>query len=270
MRIRGLVVAGVGGLMLLNVGWTGSAAQSFTAALAADAMQSYILGPADVLEVSVLGSPTFTTKGRIDEDGTFRVPFLGAVSAANKTPVQFGDALAKALDAGGYFSHPVVQVEVTSYASRYVTVLGFVARPDLVSVDRAYRLSEIIAKAGGIRDGGSDYVVFRPKGGDERKIPLQAMAAGDVKDDPFVSPGDKVFVPEADVFYVSGQVRTPGAFPMKLDMTFRMAIARAGGQTDSGSDKNVTVTRSGKKMSHVNLDAKVAPGDTLVIPERLF
>ena len=235
-----------------------------------DAPAPYILGPADVIEVSVLGRNDFTTKGRIDGDGTFRVPFIGAIAAANRTAVQLSDDIARALDAGGYFAHPIVKVEVTSYASRYVTVMGAIVHPDLVTVDRTYRLSEIMARAGGVKEGGADYVVYIPKTGARREITLEAMATGGSQDDPYVSPGDKVYVPDAALFYISGQVKTPGAFPLKRDMTYRMAISRAGGLTDSGSDKSVTVTRDGKKTGHMNIDSKVKPGDTVVIGERLF
>jgi polysaccharide export outer membrane protein len=271
MSLRDLGFAVLGAAVLLTAASTRAAPpDAGTSRTAQPEPQSYVLGPADVIEVSVLGRPDFTTKGRIDDDGTFRVPFLGPVVAANKTPTQLSDDLARALDAGGYFTKPIVKVEVAEYASKYVTVLGSVNKPDLVPVDRAYRLSEIMARAGGIREGGSDYVVYRPKNGPERRISMQAMATGDLHDDPYVSPGDKVYVPEADVVYVSGQVRTPGAFPLKSDMTFRMAISRAGGLTDSGSDKSVTLTRNGKKIKHLDLDTKVMPGDTIVVGERLF
>jgi polysaccharide export outer membrane protein len=234
------------------------------------ASQTYILGPADVIEVSVLGRPDFTTKGRIGEDGTIRVPFLGSVAAANRTTGKLSDELAAALQAGGYFSHPIVKVDVASYASRYVTVLGNVGNPGLVTVDRAYRLSEIIARVGGIRETGADYVVFRPKLGEERRISIQSLATGDLKDDPYVSPGDKIYSPEAEVFYVSGQIKQPGAYPLKKNLTFRMAVSRGGGITDSGSLKSIAVTRAGKKLGHVDLDAIVMPGDVIVVGERLF
>jgi polysaccharide export outer membrane protein len=52
-------------------------------------------------------------------------------------------------------------------------------------------------------------------------------------------------------------------------MTVQMAIAKAGGLTESGSDKKVQVTRAGKKIS-LEPSAKVQPGDVLFISERLF
>ena len=85
-----------------------------------------------------------------------------------------------------------------------------------------------------------------------------------------MSPGDKIYSPPAELIYVSGQIKTPGAFPIVSDMTVRMALSRAGGLTNSGSDKKVTITRKGVKMKHVDLDSKVQPGDVIVVGERLF
>lgn len=234
------------------------------------AAPAYILGPSDVVEVGVLGRADFTTRGRINEDGTIRLPFIGAVQAANKTSEQLSADVAGALESGGFFSHPIVKVDVVSYASRYVTVLGSFAAPGLVPVDRAYRLSEIVARVGGVREGAADYVVFRPRQGEERHISVSALATGDGADDPFVAPGDKIYAPQADMMFISGQIKLPGSYPISPGMTLRMALSRGGGLTDSGSDKKITITRKGKKLDHIDLEQKVEAGDVIVIGERLF
>lgn len=238
------------------------------AKVAAD--QSYVLGPADVIEVSILGRTDYGFRNRIAEDGTIQLQYLGVVQAANKTTQQLGDEVALALDKAGFFTHPVVKVEIASYASRYVVVLGNVATPGLVPVDRPYHLSEIVARVGGIRESGADYVVLRPQHGPERHVAIATLATGDASEDPLVAPGDKIYSPAADIFYVSGQIKQPGAFGIVPNMTFRMAMARAGGVTDSGNEKGMSLTRGGKKVGHFDLDGKVQPGDILVVPERLF
>jgi polysaccharide export outer membrane protein len=232
--------------------------------------KTYILGPADVIEVSVLGRSEYTTRTRISEDGTIQLQYLGTVNAASKTAAQLSEEIAAALEKGGYFANPVVRVDVVSYASRYVTVLGNVVTPGLVPVDRPYHLSEIIARVGGIKEGGADYIVLRPQRGAEQRITIATLATGAASDDPLVTPGDKIYSPPAEVFYVSGQVKAAGGFAMMRDMTVRMALARAGGITDSGSDKKVTITRKGKKMTRVDLDSQIQPGDVIFVGERLF
>jgi polysaccharide biosynthesis/export protein len=44
-----------------------------------------------------------------------------------------------------------------------------------------------------------------------------------------IQPGDLVYVPPADVFYVAGEVKSPGQFPLRQGITLRQAISLAGG-----------------------------------------
>ncbi|HEX5378162.1 MAG TPA: polysaccharide biosynthesis/export family protein [Phenylobacterium sp.] len=232
------------------------------------ASTEYLLGPDDTIDIEVVGQPD-RTRAHVYSDGTIQMNLVGKVSVAGKTTRQLGAELAAALKAGGYFSNPVVNVEVSSYASRYVTVLGAVGTPGLVPINRSYKMSEIIARVGGIQERAADYLIVRPETGPEKRYMIEKLATGDSTDDPYVTPGDKIFIPVADVFYISGQVANPGSFPMKSGMTLREAIARAGGLTDSGTDKGVKVTRGGK-TTKMDASTKVQANDVLVVRERLF
>jgi polysaccharide export outer membrane protein len=235
-----------------------------------EASQDYVLGPADVIEVDLLGQPDYTTKQRITEDGSIRLPMIGVVKAADKTVGQLSDEVAQKLKSGGFYAAPIVKIDVTSFGSKYMTVLGNFNSPGLVPIDHPYRLSEIVARAGGVKEGAADYVEYTPRHGQERKIQIAALAAGDTKDDPYVSPGDKLYSPPGDLVYVSGQVKAPGAYPITPGMTIRMALSRGGGATDQGTYSRVTLTRDGKKQGHVDLEQPVRSGDVLVVGERLF
>lgn len=230
----------------------------------------YVLGPADVIETQVLGHMDFTSRAKISEDGTVQLPYLGKVRAGGETAAQLSDQLTKSLEQGGYFSRPIVRVEIVAYASRYVVVLGAVGQPGLTPVDRPYHLSEILARVGGVRGDAAEYVVVRSEKGEPQHYSIKALATGDPSQDPLVQPGDKIFCPVAETFYISGQIRAPGGYPLLTAMTLRMAIARAGGLTDLGTDRNVKITRGGKKLDHADLDSPVQPGDVIAIGARLF
>lgn len=232
------------------------------------ASAEYVLGPEDVIEIEVVGQPD-KARARVYTDGTVQLNLVGKITAAGKTPRELGTEVAQALKSGGFYANPVVNIEVSAYASRYVTVLGAVGSPSLVPINRPYRLSEILARVGGVLPSGADFLIVRPEKGDERRYLINDLAAGDASKDPFVTPGDKIYAPVAEVFYISGQVNAPGTFPVKTDLTVRQAIARAGGLTASGSDKKIEVNRGGKKVKLAG-DAKVEPGDVLVVGERLF
>lgn len=246
----------------------GASAPAAAASSASAANQEYVLGPEDVVEISVLGTND-KTRGKVYTDGTLQVNLIGKVTAAGKTPPQLGAEIATQLKAGGFYSDPVVSVEIVGFSSRYVTVLGAVGNPGLVPINRPYRLSEILARVGGVRDGAADYLVVRSETGPEKRYNIEKLAAGAEDQDPFVSPGDKIFSPTAEVFYIAGQVHSPGTFPIKAGLTIGQAIAKAGGLTDSGTDKHVKVKRGGKELK-LESDAKVEPGDVLTIGERLF
>ena len=249
---------------------TPAAPQNQAVVETAGASQDYVLGPADVIEVDLLGQPDFTTKQRITEDGAIRLPMIGIVKAGNKTVGTLSDEVAQKLKSGGFYAAPIVKIDVVSFGSKYMTVLGNFNQPGLVPIDHPYRLSEIVARVGGVKEGGADYVDYTPRNGKERKIQISDLASGDAKDDPYVAPGDKLYSPQADLVYISGQVKSPGAFAITPGMTFRMALSRAGGITDQGSYGRVSLTRDGKKQGHIDLEQPVRSGDVLVVGERLF
>jgi len=232
--------------------------------------QSYVLGPEDVIEVQVLGRSDFTTRARIGQDGSIQLPYLGTVAAGNRTTNELSSQIGKALEAGGYYASPIVRVEIVSYASRYVTVLGEVGSPGLVPVDRPYHLSELLARVGGVRPDAADFIVLKPANGAEQRLAIKTIATGDAQSDPLIQPGDKIFVDKAELFYISGQVKSPGAYPFDTGMTLRMAIARAGGLTDLGTDHDVKVTEPGGKSVRLRLDDTIQSRDVILVGERLF
>ena len=229
----------------------------------------YVIGVGDVVEIAVLGREEFKPRVQVQVDGTVQLPYLHSVMATNLTVIQLRERVAKLLRDGGYYVDPVVSVTVVSYASRYVTVLGEFATPGLVPVDRAYRVSEILARAGGARPTAGDELVLRRTTGEEVILPIELLSRGGPSDDPLVQPGDKLFIGAAPNFYIYGQVNAPGAYRIERGMTLRMALARGGGLTERGSTSRLSVFRNGKQIK-ATLDAAVNAGDTVVIGERFF
>ena len=242
-----------------------------TAALAS----GYVLGAGDIIEVSVVGSADYRARVQVQTDGMVQLPYLRAVPATGTTVLQFQDDVARRLQDGGYYTDPVVSVMVASFASRYVVVLGEVAQPGLQPIDRDYRLSEIVARAGGITASGVDTVSLTRESGEQLQVSLQDMATGGLDKDPMVAPGDRIFVArmqeeDRKVFYIYGQVTAPGSYPLAEGMSLRMALARGGGLTPLGSEKKVEVFRNGEEVRDVDLSDTVQIGDVIRVGERFF
>jgi len=230
----------------------------------------YVLGTGDVVEVSVLGREEFRPRVQVQTDGTIQLPFLGSVDANGLTVLQLRQKVSNALKKGGYYADPVVNVAIASYASRYIVVLGEVATPGIVPIDRSYRVSEIIARVGGIKLNGADSITLTRTSGEQFMLSMQEMATGGPDQDPVVNPGDKLYVPAAETFYIYGQVSAPGTYPVDKQMNLRKALARGGGLTSMGSEKRVKVFRDGEEIRKFNPSSPIKGGDVIVVGERFF
>lgn len=245
------------------------AAATSTPAAPVSLADGYVLGVGDTIEVSVLGRAEYTARVQVQADGTIQLPYLKSVPAQNMTVLQLREDVRKRLIAGGYYTDPVVNVVVASYTSRYVTVLGAVGQPGLVPVDRSYRVSEILARVGGPQATGDDNLVLRRADGTELTLPIAQLATGGPEQDPLVTPGDKLYIAQAPVFYITGAVNGSGSYKVDKGMTVRKALARAGGLTDRGSDKKVKVFRDGQEIK-AKLDDPIQSGDSITVGERFF
>lgn len=231
--------------------------------------EGYVLGVGDVIEVSIPGRGDFQVRTAIQADGTVQLPYLNSVQAAGRTVLDFRKTISDQLQTGGYFANPAVNVNVATYASRYVVVLGEVATPGIVPVDRAYRLSELLARVGGPRESADDTITLRRVTGEEVSLNIQQVAMGGPEEDPVINPGDKLFVSKAETFYIYGQVSAPGTYRIDDEMTLRKALARGGGLTDRGSERRVKVYRGGEEI-RVSPSDPITGGDVVVVGERFF
>lgn len=230
----------------------------------------YVIGVGDTLDVALIGVDDFRGRVVVQQDGTIQLPYVGSIRALDKTVLQLGREIAAALERGGYYVKPAIQVTVAQITSRYVTVLGEVGNPGLIPVDRAYRASEMIARVGGIKPTGGETFFLRRQGGAEIPLTLEQIARGGAEADPIVNPGDKIFVPEAPTFYIYGQVNGPGTYPVMNQMSMRMALARSGGLTPLGSEKRITVIRNGEELKKFSLSDPIRDNDVIVVGERFF
>lgn len=73
--------------------------------------------------------------------------------------------------------------------------------------------------------------------------------------------------------YVLGEVRNAGSFPYQPNMSVLSAIALAGGYTYRAAKKKLIVVRGddeSRQETRVTESSTLQPGDTVIIPQRLF
>jgi polysaccharide export outer membrane protein len=160
---------------------------------------SYLIGPQDVLDITVFKAPDLSRTVPVAEDGTINLPLIGATPAAGKTPSAVEKEIQKRLDAG-YMRAPQVTVVVKEYNSQRVTLEGAVKNPGVFPLRGNDTLEQALAKAGGLdRTTSSDgVVIFRTAGGARTMIRYDL---GDIRngaaEDPAVQPGDVIVVEDS-------------------------------------------------------------------------
>jgi polysaccharide export outer membrane protein len=270
MRFRTLIAAAA---LPLGVNAPLHASEPMSTAGPMQPGDGYRLGANDEVEVTIYGAgqqQNQPVRTRIKEDGTITLPFLGAVQARDRTARQLAEQITNDLRSGGYFTRPSVNVDVTQYVSNVVTVFGQVATPGIYPLDRPLTIGMAVARAGGGRADGADYVILHRRGDPAEHQITFADLTGDWSTATTVQAGDTLYVPVAPVVFVYGQVNSAGALTLRSGMTLRQILARAGGPTLAGSQNNITIYRGDRKIKKAELDSPVQPDDTIYIHERFL
>ncbi|WP_188761587.1 polysaccharide biosynthesis/export family protein [Sandarakinorhabdus glacialis] len=242
-----------------------------TAAMAADPTDGgYILGADDTVQVIVYGQPEAGITTRIKSDGSIVMPLIGNVKASGLTNIGLAKLITDRLTQGGFLKDPVVNVEIGAYVSKSANVAGKVTSPGIVALDRQYRVLDVLLKSGWIRENGASYVYLRRPGSPEVRLEAESLVRGETDRNPLVRDGDTLFVPDADQYYIYGQINRAGAFPVLPGMSVRQAIAIGGGVTPTGQSNKVGLIRDGAKEVDADLLQTIRKGDVIVVKERLF
>lgn len=254
----------------------------------AGAPDAYLIGPQDVVTISVFSQPTLSGRYQIDTEGMFAFPLIGRVSAAGHTSRQLEADLTERLRE--YYQRPQVSVAIDQFKSRRLFIVGEVRSPGAYPMSGAMSLVEAIALAGSalpsasgqallvhargsVQDAAGPTLPVDGNAADTITIDLDALQRGEIAQNIVLRDGDTIFVPRAQTVFVFGQVKNPGAYPVQKGTTVLQALSLAGGVSPTGALNRVRIERmeKGRKVeAKIKLDDMVQPGDTIVIPERMF
>ena len=256
---------------------------------AAAAPAEYQIGPQDILAISVFGHDELTQTVVVQADGTLTYPLVGRIPAYDKTAKDLERDLTERLGKS-FIRNPQVTVAIREYRSKTVLVAGEIGHPGTYPLAGGMTIVEILAKAGPVSPGAAaEVIVVRPKGESHGpvlpsemtdsalveilRVNVRAIESGDLSANIVLKPNDTVFVPQAPKVYVSGEVNSPGAYPLTPGTTVRQILSLAGGITEDGSTGRIRVVRtvSGKPHeSGIKIDDPVQAGDTLVVRAKIF
>lgn len=85
-------------------------------------------------------------------------------------------------------------------------------------------------------------------------------------------PNVTVTITEYRPFYINGEIKKPGSYPYKKNLTVEKAVALAGGFTERASRTTISLVSENDKrfIKAVALNDKIKPGDVITISESFF
>lgn len=241
--------------------------------------QEYLLGPGDIVKVTVYNNPDLTTETEISQKGTISFPLVGEVKVGGLSRAGAEKAIAAALGKGGFVPNAHVNMLVSQYRSQQVSVIGEVNKPGKYPIHQTLNLTDLIALAGGISPkGGHMVTIIRKEPGGRtaqyRVNVKKLLGEADPERNVQIASDDVVYVAPAPVFYIYGEVRQPGAYPLASEMTVRQALSLGGGLTVRGSERGIQIDRKGSDGRVTTRSARltdlVRPDDVLHVPEAWF
>jgi polysaccharide export outer membrane protein len=217
---------------------------SQTAEIGIENKKNYRIGPGDVLVIEVAGEPELKRKVKVIERGTIRLPYIDRdLKVEGMTEHEAADLLRKEFTV--ILKEPQVTVFIDEYRARMASIAGAVNQPKQIPLTRDIRVYDMISLAGGLTDKAGNIVQLI------HTRPEDSMEIIDIRDlvrrpelNRLIRDGDFINVPEAGVFYVTGNVIKPGSFPLKDTIKLSQAIAMAGGLAQDSKKKEIHLVRA--------------------------
>ena len=170
-----------------------------------------VLTPQDSVSIKVVNQPDMDTTTRVETDGTISFPYVGRIRAAGLSEDQVAHAIERQLASRQIVTDPHVLVEVTTFGTQ-ASVQGQVGVPGVYTLDRPTNLTQLLSRAGGLRDaalGGT--LTVRRAGGAIQKFDSKDVQAGRGPGASLrIANNDEVFVDLAPFYYIYGYVGQNG------------------------------------------------------------
>jgi polysaccharide export outer membrane protein len=245
--------------------------------------EEYLIGPGDVVQVTVWDHPELTipagsfrdaeTSGQqVGEDGYMFYPYVGMVKAGGMNIAALRDVLTEKLSR--YIQNPQLDVRVVAYRSKRVYVVGEVQQPGVLPLDDLpLTIADAISLSGGLTPNAWKSGVNVSRNGKVYEIDLKALYDyADSTQNLMLRHGDIVNVLDRSQqkVFMMGEVRTPGSVEIfNGELTLAAALGEVGGfNQNTANPSAIYVIRGtdGGNPQIFHLDAEFATG--MLLAER--
>src|SRR5690348_6321752 len=150
----------------------------------------------------------------------------------------------------------------------HVTVSGEVHAPGPYAVAGNGSMAALLSQAGGVSDMAADtiYIERADDSGQIRRYPVSLHDPLRMDEGHLLHDGDKLVIPRALEYSITGEVQKPGNYRLDLSLTVAQAVAKANGGTMFANLRHFEVRRrkdDAVVVMQVRPEEFVEPGDVI-------
>ncbi len=191
--------------------------------------EEYILMPGDNLLITIKGKVNYSYASWVTYEGKIQIMLksnllekletVDVIRISGLTIKEAQDSLTKVFLK--YYNDVFAKLTLIGLRSGVVLVMGEVYYPGTYYAMPVERVSQIIAKAGGITPNGSKINIKLIRDKDTLKVDIEKFEnEGDVTANPFVQSGDKIYVPPiTNSVQIKGAIFGRGEYRLRASVT---------------------------------------------------
>ena len=155
--------------------------------------KTYVIGPEDVLYISVFHEGELTRAASVRPDGKITMPLIGDMQAAGLTPERFSAQMKQALST--FIHNPDVTVTVAQVNSKRYTIAGEVGRPGPYPLVLPTKVFDALSSVG-FRDFANKKRIVIIRGDKRIRFNYNDVLHGKhLETNILLEPGDTIYVP---------------------------------------------------------------------------
>lgn len=166
-------------------------------------VSKYVIGPGDMLQISVWHNPELSTSVPVRPDGRISTPLVTDVVASGRTSEELGHDLEARLKK--FVADPIVTVMITSFVGPYsqqVRIVGEASTPKSLNYSANMTALDAMIAVGGLTPyaSGNRAKLVRKVNGKEVSTTLRLsdlLKSGDLTANTELQPGDIIIIPQS-------------------------------------------------------------------------
>lgn len=156
--------------------------------------KNYVIGPEDVLNVTVWRDAELSRPVIVRPDGKITLPLVNELMAAGLTPEELSHSIARGLER--YVKEPQVNVSVQQVNSKKFFIQGEVNKPGPYPLVVPTTVLEALGSGGGFKDFANVKKIVILRGSERLKFNYKDVTHGkNLDQNILLQPGDQIIVP---------------------------------------------------------------------------